>query len=146
VPSPIIARADALMQRRRQSNTGPDEVPILTDALDDDDVPILLEVDAAAPAPPAPPAPLAPTAPEPAEPPGEEAAEPPPRLDTPPMPPNAEAALGAGLASSLDEAVVRELARRIEERLASELPRIIEATVRDYLAHRKMPEITPPRP
>lgn len=140
MPSPIIARADALMQRRRQSNTGPDEVPILTDALDDDDVPILLEVDAPVPTP------LAPASPEPAEPPGEEAAEPAPRLDTPPTPPNAEAALGASQASPQYEALVRELARRIEERLASELPRIIEATVRDYLAHREMTEITPPRP
>lgn len=140
MPSPIIARADALMQRRRQSNTGPDEVPILTDALDDDDVPILLEVDAPAPAP------LAPTPPELAEPPSEEAAEPAPRLDTPPIPPNAEATRCASQASPQHEALVRELARRIEERLTSELPRIIEATVRDYLAHREMTEITPPRP
>jgi hypothetical protein len=44
MPSPILARADALMQRRRQGETGPlDDVPVLTDAIDetDADLPVL---------------------------------------------------------------------------------------------------------
>ena len=36
MPSPILARADALMQRRRQANEF-DDVPVLTDAIDDED-------------------------------------------------------------------------------------------------------------
>lgn len=45
MPSPILARADALMQRRRQGETGPlDDVPVLTDTVEaDDEPPVLLE-------------------------------------------------------------------------------------------------------
>ena len=46
MPSPILARADALMHRKRQSDTDFDDVPVLTDAIDDDDdIPLLLEID-----------------------------------------------------------------------------------------------------
>ena len=31
--SPILARADALMQRRRPSSPEPDDLPLLTDAV-----------------------------------------------------------------------------------------------------------------
>jgi hypothetical protein len=34
MPSNILARADALMQRRRQSGGETDDVPVLTDAID----------------------------------------------------------------------------------------------------------------
>ena len=45
MPSPILARADALMQRRRQ-NAELDDVPVLTDAIDmDDDVPVLFDAE-----------------------------------------------------------------------------------------------------
>jgi hypothetical protein len=38
VPSPILARADALMQRRRQVGSSPfDDVPILTDTIEAED-------------------------------------------------------------------------------------------------------------
>lgn len=65
MPSPIIARADALMRRQHQpgQSTSPvEEIPILTDALEGDDIPTLLDIDTpppnpslAAPRPEAPP-------------------------------------------------------------------------------------------
>jgi glycosyltransferase A (GT-A) superfamily protein (DUF2064 family) len=42
MPSPILARADALMQRRHQNNAEQNDLPILTDAIDeDDDLPVI---------------------------------------------------------------------------------------------------------
>lgn len=50
MPSPILARADALMQRRRQGETGPlDDVPVLTDTVESEDAPPVL-LDRVAPA------------------------------------------------------------------------------------------------
>lgn len=120
MPSPIIARADALMQKRRQNLAGADEVPVLIDALDDEDIPILLLVDTPAPA---------------AEP--GESADTPNQLDdaTPPTPEAAPEVIAAPAPDAdLDEHLVRELSRRIEARLSAELPAIIAATVRDFLA------------
>jgi len=108
MPSPILARADALMQRRRAgAEAETDGVPVLTDAIA---------------APPAQPAPAA----------GDgiplllniESAAPPPKDRPPPSPsPAAD-----------PEAIARDLARRIERRLAAELPRLAAAAVREYLA------------
>jgi len=123
VPSPIIARADALMQKRRQNLAGADEVPVLIDALDDEDIPILLLVDTPAPAA------------EPAE-----SADTPNQLDdaTPPTPEAAPEMIAAPAPDAdQDEHLVRELSRRIEARLSAELPAIIAATVRDFLAEQK---------
>lgn len=120
MPSPIIALADALMQKRRQNLAGADEVPVLIDALDDEDIPILLLVDTPAPAA------------EPAE-----SADTPNQLDdaTPPTPEAAPEVIAAPAPDAdLDEHLVRELSRRIEARLSAELPAIIAATVRDFLA------------
>ncbi len=120
MPSPIIARADALMQKRRQNLAGADEVPVLIDALDDEDIPILLLVDTPAPAA------------EPAE-----TADTPNQLDdaTPPTPEAAPEVIATPAPDAdLDEHLVRELSRRIEARLSAELPAIIAATVRDFLA------------
>lgn len=120
MPSPIIARADALMQKRRQNLAGADEVPVLIDALDDEDIPILLLVDTPAPAA------------EPAE-----SADTPNQLDdaTPPTPEAAPEVITAPAPDAdQDEHLVRELSRRIEARLSAELPAIIAATVRDFLA------------
>ena len=36
MPSPILARADALMQRRHQNNAEQNDLPILTDAIEDE--------------------------------------------------------------------------------------------------------------
>lgn len=117
MPSPILARADALMQRRRQSGGEPDEIPVLTDAVDnDDDIPVLLDAEIPAPVF----EPEADTAPEGAV----EIAEvalPPPVFDT-----------------ALRDALAHELARRVEQRLAAELPRLIESTLRDFLAEQEM--------
>lgn len=120
MPSPIIARADALMQRRRQNQTGPDEVPVLVDALDDDDIPILLQVDMPAAAEAPPPAEPALTAAAPLEAPGTEAE------------------------AVQQEYIVRELTRRIEARLSAELPGIVAATIRDFLAEHNQGEDPPP--
>jgi hypothetical protein len=138
MPSPILARADALMQRRRQ-NAEVDDVPVLTDAIDintpetDDDVPVLFDID--------PIAPLSSTVD--AFLPVEEAALPElPEIliEEPPLPelievatpcPAPDASLPAVVVT---EEIAREIARRVEQRLTAELPRIIEATVRDFLA------------
>jgi hypothetical protein len=138
MPSPILARADALMQRRRQ-NAEADDVPVLTDAVDfnapetDDDVPVLFDIE--------PIAPLSSTAD--AFLPDDEAAQPQlPEIliEEPPLPelievvatdPAPDASLPA---AAVSEEIAREIARRVEQRLAAELPRIIEATVRDFLA------------
>lgn len=120
--SPILARADALMQRRRQNIGEIDDVPILTDAVttdSDDDVPVLLDVEHFAPL----------AEPEPAI---EESEE--PRVVESMEETKATPAFDA----ALRDIMAHELARRVEQRLAAELPRIIESTVRDYLAEQEM--------
>lgn len=105
MPSPILARADALMQRRRQPGE-PEDVPILTDSIDageDDDIPVLLDIEAPS---------------------TEEGDE--------------ETRSLAGFDPDLLDRLSHELARRVEQRLAAELPRIIESTVRDFLAEQEM--------
>jgi len=117
VPSPILARADALMQRRRQGGGELDEIPVLTDTVDnDDDIPVLLDAEIPAPVV----EPEAEAEPEPA---GEVAKEAlsPPAFDT-----------------AARDALAHELARRVEQRLVAELPRLIESTLRDFLAEQAM--------
>ena len=136
MPSPILARADALMQRRRQSPGEIDDIPVLTDsvALPDDDIPVLTDC-----APP------------------DEAPSPelvavdetplvtpdflPPPSDLPddsPMPP-------APRVEALPEQLLTERARRVEQRLTAELPRVIESTLRDLLAEKAMIDALPPQ-
>jgi hypothetical protein len=133
MPSPILARADALMQRRRQ-NAEQDDVPVLTDAVgEDDDIPVLLDIETFDTG-------LA-SEPEPAlepENPIEEPVSAAPPIDAPPPPPPS---LDAGVRDIL----AHELARRVEQRLAAELPRLIESTVRDFLAEQEMIAATQPR-
>lgn len=125
MPSPIIARADALMQRKRPSSEF-DDVPVLTDAVDpDDDFPLLTDI--------------APTGvPEIEarfEVPSEFIAEAP--LSNVPLPddlPPPEPAIDPALRDQL----VLELTRRIEDRLQAALPQIISSTVRDFLAEQEM--------
>ena len=137
MPSPILARADALMQRRRQ-NAEIDDVPVLTDAIDinaaetEDDVPVLFDIE--------PIAPLSTNADAflPIEAPLPELPE--ILIEEPPLPElnelvAADPAPDASLAAVvITEEIAREIARRVEQRLTAELPRIIEATVRDFLA------------
>jgi len=137
MPSPILARADALMQRRRQ-HADNDDVPVLTDAVEltppdsDDDIPLLLDVEPAEPLH---------TQPDTT---GSDAASLPPEpaalfvAETPLAEP-VETAVPCVDANSqpvaaATEDIVREIARRVEQRLATELPKIIEATVCDFLA------------
>jgi hypothetical protein len=120
--SPILARADALMQRRRQNIGEIDDVPILTDAVttdSDDDVPILLDIEHFAPLV-EPEAVIA----ESDEPQVIESIE---KTTAPPA-----------FDAALRDIMAHELARRVEQRIAAELPRIIESTVRDYLAEQEM--------
>lgn len=133
MPSPILARADALMHRQRQNEAAPDEIPLLTDAFDGDDIPVLLDIDEALAeqetAPIAPPEPMLPefdAMPEAAE---TEAIAPPPV---------------ATIETETTDALLRELTERLQRRLAAELPRLIDATLRDYLAERAMLASLPP--
>lgn len=140
MPSPILARADALMNRKRQHDVELDDVPVLTDAIGDDDIPFLFDaetaptVDAAEteewPAEEVAETVAAMVVEAPAEPaasvPPEEAVSAPPVARTPTLDP------------SLRDLLVHELARRVEQRLSAELPRIIESTVRDFLAEQEM--------
>lgn len=121
MPSPILARADALMQRRRQSSAELDDIPVLTDAVDpvesDDDVPVLLNIDSPA-------APVT-TARSQAE------------FEEIPLAIPEEASGSLAFDSAVRDIIAHELARRVEERLMAELPRLIESTVRDFLAEQE---------
>ena len=124
MPSPIIARANALMHRRRQSAGESEEIPVLTDALDEDDIPILLET--AVDTPPAASAPAAPAAPD-------AGAAIAPMAHQDESLPVTTAAPAAALPPEQLERISREVARRIEQRLAAELPAIVAATLRELL-------------
>ncbi|MCA1938159.1 MAG: hypothetical protein LDL29_05750 [Dechloromonas sp.] len=112
MPSPILARADALMQRRHLNTTDSEDVPVLTDALPADDIPTLFDVENPPPAKtmPCSPAIQAETRTEPAD----------------------------ISAAEAQEAIIRELSQQIIQRLNQALPTIIEATIRDYLAEQEM--------
>lgn len=123
MPSPILARADALMQRRRQQ-TDADNVPVLTDAIEtDDDIPVLIDIDPGMVIAKSSGSGVANTAIE--------------TIPPQPTPPIFDAALRDILA--------HELARRVEQRITAELPRIIESTVRDFLAEQEMISTLPPQ-
>lgn len=120
MPSPILARADALMQRRMHGQSVADDVPTLTEAIGDDGIPLLLNGET--------PLPIL----EPAQPTSfDKAASVISSNDSPTI----------RLDVGQNEILVRELARRVEQRLSTELPRIIESTVRELLA-----ELEPPQP
>ena len=131
MPSHILARADALMHRKRQSDTDFDDVPVLTDAIDDDDdIPLLLEIDEQQQESVLQPAPLetqsdiAPQA-------NDDVSIELPLADIPPL-------AARPLDSELREQLAGELARRIEQRITAELPRLIDSALRDFLAEQEM--------
>ncbi|MBU3696016.1 hypothetical protein [Dechloromonas sp.] len=136
MPSSILARADALMQRRRQSPGEIDDIPVLTDSVapPDDDIPVL--TDCAPHDEPPSPEPLAvdqmPLVSPDSSPPA------PDLLGARPIPPPSPA-------EALPEQLLTELARRVEERLTAELPRLIESTLRDLLAEKAMIDALPPQ-
>ena len=136
MPSPILARADALMQRRRQSSGEIDDIPVLTDsvALPDDDIPVLTDF---APPDEAPLPQLVAVDETPLVSP--DFSPPAPDLsDDSPVPP-------APRVEALPEQLLTELARRVEQRLTAELPRLIESTLRDLLAEKAMIDALPPQ-
>lgn len=115
----ILARADALMNRRRQT-PAQEEVPVLTDALDEeeDDIPVLLDTETPGHAEASPSTEVAPE---------QEARPSLPESDTPQEEDD----------RAHDEMIIRELTRRLEQRLAAELPRLIEATLREFVAEQE---------
>ena len=136
--SPILARADALMQRRRPSSTEPDDVPLLTDAISpEDDIPLLVDVETPAPVTEATLAIEAEIEPEAADVPlAAAAAHPePPAEDTPSL----------AFEGEMLDIIAHELTRRVNERLAAELPGIIESTIREFLAEPEILTLTRPR-
>jgi hypothetical protein len=112
------------MHRRRQTDSEFDDVPVLTDSVDDfDDIPVLTEVE-----------PL----PEPeiiSEPLEELATEHVTELTCLAAPETPST-----LDPTLRDELVRELAGRIEERIKAALPEIISSTLRDFLADQEMIE------
>jgi len=112
MPSPILARADALMQRRHLSTAGSEDVPVLTDALPADDIPTLFDVENLSPV---------------------NTISPTPAIQAEP-----QTKLASVCEAETQEAIIRELSQRITERLNEALPSIIEATIRDYLAEQEM--------
>lgn len=139
MPSPILARADALMHRKRQTEAEFDDVPILTDSIDDeDDIPVLVDeapfVTEADPFPATLSQPAAALAAA-----GASTLEEPVLGASDAQPAQTETHHTPGpVDTELREQLACELARRVEQRLAAELPRIIEATVRDFLAEQEM--------
>ena len=123
MPSPILARADALMQRRRSATLdADDDVPVLTDSIqEEEDFPVLLDIETPA-----------------------ESLE--PINESEPITEIAEGCTTHPLLdASMRDILAHELARRVEQRLAAELPRIIESTVRDFLAEQEMIAALQPR-
>ncbi len=120
MPSPILARADALMQRRRQNTPESEEIPVLTDAIDDDDIPVLLQLDEEPPQAIAESESISPVA----------VME---RVDQEQTPP------GIDRNPVQLETLVSELVSRIERRLVAELPGMIESAVRDLLNEQQNP-------
>lgn len=121
MPSPIIARADALMHRRRQTDNEFDDVPVLTDSIDQvEDIPVLTEIESMQ----------------------ENGAL--PKLAETPVEPTAEIPLqdipNAPLTidPTLRDQLVYELSSRIEERIKCALPEIISSTIRDFLAEQEL--------
>ena len=121
MPSPILARADALMQRRRQANEF-DDVPVLTDAIDnEDDIPVLIDAEA--------PMPLVEH--------GDDSIMESP-VESNQAIPEPTVLNNAVFDTAMRETLAHELAHRVQQRITAELPRIIESTLRDFLAEQEM--------
>ncbi|MBL8416801.1 MAG: hypothetical protein JNN31_01050 [Dechloromonas sp.] len=136
--SPILARADALMQRRRPTSPEPDDVPLLTDAISpEDDIPLLVDVETPAPVAEATPAFEAEIETEATDEPLAAAAAHPE--------PTAEDTPSLAFEGEMLDIIAHELARRVNDRLAAELPGIIESTIREFLAEPEILTLTKPR-
>ncbi len=125
MPSPILARANALMHRHRSNNDDADEIPVLTDAVPgSEEIPLLTEI-----------APLDPAVPLPALTAPDLTLE---RIDAHPS--DASRAEHVPLASG-EEPLLRELCRRVESRLTEALPQLIRATLDELLQERAAQDI-----
>lgn len=125
MPSPILARANALMHRHRSNNDDADEIPVLTDAVPgSEEIPLLTEI-----------APLDPAVPLPALTAPDLTLE---RIDA--LPSNTGPAEHEPLTSD-EEPLLRELCRRVELRLAEALPQLIRATLDELLQERAAQDI-----
>jgi divalent metal cation (Fe/Co/Zn/Cd) transporter len=103
------------MHRKRQSSSELNDIPVLTDAVDeDDDIPLLTDIDS--------------------DPVLEESSAGEIVIDEQQDAPAASPLIDPGLRDQL----VHELASRIEERLRAALPQIINSTVKDFLAEQEM--------
>lgn len=123
MPSPIIARADALMHRRRQSDNEPDDIPVLTDSIDPfEDIPVLTDIE---------------PMPE-----NEYQSETVIEISDPAVEESAEVLPDETLADDQAdrERLINELAGRIEARIKVVLPEIISSTIREFLAEQEMIE------
>jgi hypothetical protein len=121
--SPIIARADALMQRRRQGDNEFDDIPVLTDSIDqNDDIPVLTEIE---------PVSQIEESPELIE----ISIEPPADISQPAAP---DAPSSAD--SELRDELIHELTCRIEDRIKAVLPEIISSTIREFLIEQEQIE------
>ena len=121
MPSPILARADALMQRRRQANEF-DGVPVLTDAIDDeDDIPVLIDAEV--------PMQLVEH--------GDDSIMESP-VESNQAIPEPTVLNNAVFDTAMRETLAHELAHRVQQRITAELPRIIESTLHDFLAEQEM--------
>ena len=152
--SPILARADAFMQRRRQSSPEPDDVPLLTDAIGaDDDIPVLIDIEQTLPveelraeiAPMAEPVVTEPVVTEPTvtEPALTEPAVAEPAVTEPSV--IEPAITGLAFEGEMLDIVAHELTRRVNARLTAELPGIIESTIREFLAEPEILALIQPR-
>jgi len=121
LPSPIIARADALMHRRRQTDNEIDDVPVLTDSIDQvEDFPVLTELE---PIP----------EPEARHEPGAASVE----LVTEMAPTSPDDSSDTDTDPALREELILELASRIEDRIKAVLPGIISSTIREFLTEQE---------
>ena len=135
MPSPILARADALMQRRRQASTEVNDVPTLTDAIDpESDVPLLIDVEENLPAQGASPAPAPIQEETPAHTAATATTSPDVLLLTEPVPAAPPVFSETTPSHSALSALSEELARRVTARLQAALPGIVASVVADFLA------------
>lgn len=116
--SPVLDRADQLMRRRRARSADSDDVPVLVDAFDPEtDIPVLLDAEPAVAA----------------------------RVPQPEIKPVAEPRTGVALDGEMLDIIAHELARRVHDRLAAELPAIVETTIREFLSEPEIMALIRPR-
>ena len=116
--SPVLDRADQLMRRRRARSADSDDVPVLVDAFDPEtDIPVLLDAESVVSA----------CAPQPE------------------IKPVAEPRTGVALDGETLDIIAHELARRVHDRLAAELPAIVETTIREFLSEPEIMALIGPR-